>query len=55
MNYFIFFQVMYRLNNNYIAPQADWNELAPEELVCDSYGSGIEDFEYEDLNWTVTP
>ncbi len=26
-----------------------------QTIICDSYGSGIEDFEYEDLNWTVEP
>ena len=39
----------------YFAPQSEWSILDTLELVCDSYSSGIEDFEYEDLGWTVKP
>ena len=37
----------------YRAPQASWSELAPWELVCDSYDSGIDNYDYEDVDWTV--
>ena len=29
---------------------ADW-----EIVLCDSYNSGIEDFDYEEIDWTVKP
>ena len=40
---------------NYQVPCAESCGLALRSLVCDSYGTGIDDFDYEDLDWTVTP
>ena len=37
----------------YRTPQADWSELASLELVCDSYDSGIDDYDYEDVDWNA--
>ena len=34
----------------YHAPQAAWCELTAESLVCDSYNSGIDDYDYADFN-----
>ena len=39
----------------YLGPQADWSEFATGSLVCDSYNSGIDDYEYEEVDWTVNP
>ena len=39
----------------YFAPQSDWSALDTLELICDSYNSGIDDMEYEDVDWTVKP
>ena len=39
----------------YLAPECETNEARWEELLCDSYGSGIDDIDYEDVDWTVTP
>ena len=39
---------------SYCPPLADWGAVAIQELLCDSYGSGIDDFGYEDIDWTVT-
>lgn len=39
----------------YRAPQACWCELASESLICDSYNSGIDNFDYEEIDWTVKP
>ena len=41
--------------STYLEPQAYRNEIAPEGIVCDSYGSGIENFKYEDLNCVIKP
>jgi len=35
----------------YHAPQAYWSELSGQELICDSYDSGIDDFDYEEITW----
>ena len=34
----------------YHAPQAFWSELAAGSLICDSYNSGIDDYDYVDVN-----
>ena len=39
----------------YRVPRTEWGSLAGRQLLCDSYGSGIEDYDYEDLDWTVKP
>ena len=39
----------------YFAPQSEWSILDNMELICDSYSSGIDDFDYEEVDWTVTP
>ncbi len=39
----------------YRSPQTSWDEMESQAIICDSYNSGIEDFEYEDLSWTVKP
>ena len=39
----------------YLAPQTCWCELAAESLVCDSYNSGIDNYDYEEIDWTVKP
>ena len=39
----------------YLAPRTDWSTLDSLDLICDSYGSGIDDIDYEDLDWTVKP
>lgn len=39
----------------YLAPRIDWSALGALELICDSYDSGIDDMEYEDVDWTVNP
>lgn len=39
----------------YSAPQSEWSNLDTMELICDSYISGIDDMEYEDVDWTVNP
>jgi len=46
---------MRKKDNLYLAPRTDWSALGSRDLLCDSYGSGIDDFEYEDLDWTVKP
>ena len=37
----------------YRPPQASWSDLAPETIICDSYDSGIDDIDYEDVDWTI--
>lgn len=39
----------------YRSPQVRWSDLKLEDPICDSYDSGIEDFDYEDVDWTVKP
>ena len=37
----------------YFEPIAVWSDLAPETIVCDSYNSGIDDIEYEQIDLTA--
>lgn len=39
----------------YSTPRTCFSELEGFELVCDSYNSGIDDFDYEELDWTDKP
>ena len=39
----------------YYAPECEQYEAHWEEMICDSYDSGIDDFDYEELTWTVNP
>ena len=39
----------------YLEPQAVWSLLMAQALICDSYDSGIDDVDYEDVDWTVQP
>ena len=43
------------LKLSYRAPMACWTDTAIQDLICDSYDSGIDDYDYEDVDWTVTP
>ena len=33
----------------YHAPQTIWSELDPDVIICDSYNSGIDDYDYVDV------
>jgi len=33
----------------YRSPQTFWDELEPRNLICDSYNSGIDDYDYVDV------
>ena len=35
----------------YRQPQAAWGNLVQGTFICDSYNSGIDDIDYEDLTW----
>ena len=37
----------------YLEPQAVWSGFEAGNLVCDSYDSDIDDFDYEEVDWTV--
>lgn len=37
----------------YCTPKVTWRELDLESVICDSYGSGIDDYGYEDLDLTT--
>ena len=37
----------------YFAPKCEYYEAHWTDLLCDSYGSGIDDIDYEDVDWTV--
>ena len=39
----------------YRVPQFWWTVVSPQELICDSYNSEIEDFEYEEIDWDAIP
>ena len=39
----------------YIEPIAVWSGLEPEAIVCDSYNSGIDDIDYEQIDLTLNP
>jgi len=34
----------------YRSPQTLWDELEPQSIICDSYNSGIDDYDYVDVN-----
>lgn len=34
----------------YRSPQICWEDLEPQTLICDSYNSGIDDYDYEDID-----
>lgn len=37
----------------YRPPQAFWSDFVQVTFICDSYNSGIDDMEYEEVDWTV--
>lgn len=37
----------------YSSPQTFWSAYENHELICDSYDSGIDDLDYEEVDWTV--
>ena len=37
----------------YLAPHSEWSTHATKDLVCDSYSTGIDDFDYEEIDWSV--
>ena len=39
----------------YVSPECEFQETRWEALICDSYNSGLEDFEYEEIDRTVKP
>lgn len=39
----------------YRSPQTIWSDIELDKLICDSYDSGIDDLDYEDIDWTVQP
>ena len=39
----------------YYSPECETTEAHWKELLCDSYGSGIDDVDYVDVDWTVNP
>ncbi|MBO4671904.1 MAG: hypothetical protein J5640_08735 [Bacteroidales bacterium] len=40
---------------SYYIPKCEAYEVHWEELLCDSYDSGIDDFLYQEVDWTVNP
>lgn len=44
-----------RILLHYSTPLCDAYEAHWKELLCDSYDSGIDDVDYEDVDWTVNP
>lgn len=34
----------------YLSPQTLWDELESQNIICDSYSSGIDDYDYVDVN-----
>ena len=36
---------------SYSSPYTEWSELDSLTLICDSYNSEIEDYDYEEINW----
>lgn len=36
--------------HTYLTPQAFWSELESGDIICDSYNSGIDDFDYEQID-----
>ncbi len=42
---------MIKKDKQYLAPLSEWSELDARELLCDSYNSGIDGFDYEDIDW----
>ena len=34
----------------YRSPQICWEDLERQALICDSYNSGIDDYDYEDID-----
>ncbi len=34
----------------YRSPQAFWDDLEPQTLICDSYSSGVDDYDYVEVN-----
>jgi hypothetical protein len=33
----------------YRSPQTLWDEMEPQSIICDSYSSGIDDYDYVDV------
>ena len=40
---------------HYCAPQSCWSIVSSRDLLCDSYNSGIDDYDYENVDWTTKP
>ena len=34
----------------YRSPQSFWDEIEPQAIICDSYKSGIDDYDYTEIN-----
>lgn len=37
----------------YHSPQTLWDELEPQSIICDSYNSGIDDYDFVDVDWNA--
>ena len=39
--------------NIYQSPQVFYDEFAVNELLCDSYNTEIDDYDYVDVDWNI--
>ena len=41
------------MKSKYRSPQLSWDDLEPQALICDSYESGIDDYDLVDVDWNA--
>ena len=44
---------LYTMKNKYRSPQLSWDDLEPQALICDSYESGIDDYDLVEVDWNA--
>lgn len=47
---FLYVITLNTMKLKYHSPQTLWDELEPQSIICDSYNSGIDDYDYVDVN-----
>ena len=42
--------ILTTMKYKYRSPQVSWDEIEPRNLICDSYNSGIDSYDYVDVD-----
>lgn len=50
---FLYVITLNTMKLKYHSPQTLWDELEPQSIICDSYNSGIDDYDFVDVDWNA--